>query len=482
MKRLKITTSPITTFIHEAHTCNVVLGGADGYMWLYDSWIQWEWRANVLDAYMPETITSNLPLVKWYAIPNALLSKTGRKFVDLVMCALDHDFYVVTCVNKRMISSVSNNFERHEVLIYGYDETKNEFYITDYDLKGIYGECVCTFEELANSYEHMGSQILWDDDTVVLVRRKQIPFFRTDLFRMSNLLEDYLQSRSSWWRFNNSQPSDTDDPNQGINAYDRVIEYIQTIYSEHSYLDIRTFCTIRDHKYIMYERIKYLKLMGYINPHNTLSDRYERVYHYSEQIKLLALKYAVTTELRVLDSLVLTINQMREKEKEILEAVYEEMKKTCHFLCKYDKPSTTLLGTWIPINKLPCASVPTSRDADYITMKDGDSITVWDVEIDDALNLSLPIMGSVSYKISNIRGKGCISAYFDMTGSTPGSVLVLDELVGSQIKTADFQYKIPANSPLLHTDIHFYAQGDANFSFDLYAIRLDYNEKNKRIV
>ena len=120
---------------------DLVLNDPNGYMWLYDTWIQWEWRSMVLDGCMPETITSNLPLVKWYAIPNDLLSNSGSKFVELVKAAIDHDFYVTTCINKRKLSSVSSNQERHPILIYGYDESDGSAFIMEYNQKERYGEC-----------------------------------------------------------------------------------------------------------------------------------------------------------------------------------------------------------------------------------------------------------------------------------------------------------------------------------------------------
>ena len=78
-----------------------------------------------------------------------------------------------------------------------------------------------------------------------------------------------------------------------------------------------------------------------------------------------------------------------------------------------------------------------------------------------------------------MRGKGTISVYFDLTDSEPVSVLGLDQCVGTQIRIADFHYEIPPGAPFLRTDFHFCAQGDENFSFDLYAIRLNYKFREK---
>ena len=478
MKKLAVAQTPITAFLHEAYACNLVLNEPSGYMWLYDTWVQWEWKSRVLDGCMPETITWKLPLTKWYAIPNVLLSKSGSAFITLVKATLDRDFYVTTCVNEMELSSVSGNLERHDILIYGYDENKNEAYIMTYNRRGLYGECVCSLDELAASYENVGSRILWDEDTIVLVHRKERYFYRSDLQRMRNLLEDYLCSRSCWWRFNGNPCPNRDDPTQGLNAYNRVIEYIHTIDEANAHLDIRSFCTVRDHKHIMYERIKYLERMGYIDPHAKLSRKYDPICKDAERIKLLALKYAMTADMRLLDSLIRLLSQMKDTEAEILTELLNQINERCRLLNQYEEMPAELYDSWVGVSRLPCSTAPVSSDGEYVTLKNGDSITAWDINLNDSDNLEQMRYESISYMIANVRGKGRIEAYWDMTGSPPVSVLYLDEFSKVQVKTADICYKLPPSTQLIRSDIHYYVQGDENFSVDLYAISLNRNSDN----
>jgi len=329
MKKLAIAKTPITAFLHEAYTCNLVLNESDGYVWLYDTWIQWEWRSSVLDGCMPETITWRHPMTKWYAIPNELLAKSGTKFIDLIKNAVDHDFYVTTCVNKNKLDVVSGGSDRHDLLIHGYDDEKNEVYVMAYDQRGKYRECICSFNEIAEAYEKVGSQILWDEDTIVLIKRKSHPLYQADMTKICNLLEDYLCSRSCWWRFNGGSCANSDDPNQGLNAYDRVVEYARRINEDNVNLDIRSFCTIRDHKYVMIERIKYLERMEYISSHLKLSQRYNIIYRDAERVKLLAMKYMITTDFRLVEFLARLLSKMKEEERLLLEELLSHISQRC---------------------------------------------------------------------------------------------------------------------------------------------------------
>lgn len=478
MRKLLIAKTPITAFLHEAYTCNLVLNEPSGYMWLYDTWIQWEWRSRVLDGCLPETITWKLPLTKWYAIPNALLSSSGSTFVALVKAAIDRDFYVTACVNKRKISSISGNSERHDILIHGYDESKNEAYIMAYNCRGLYGECVCSLDELAASYENVNSHVLWDEDTIVLIHRKERCFYRTDLQRMRNLLEDYLCSRSCWWRFNGNPCPNRDDPTQGLNAYNRVIEYIQTLNENNTHLDIRPFCTVRDHKYIMLERIKYLERMGYVDPHAKLSEQYDSIYRDAERIKLLSMKYAMSADMRLLDALVRLLLRMKTTEEVVLFELLRQIDKRCQLLNQYNETPADMYDSWVGVSRLPCCTVPISSNGEYVTLKNGDSITAWDINLNDSVNPEQMKYESFSYMVGNVHGKGRIEAYWDMTGSPPVSVLYLDEFSEVQVKTADICYKLPPSTQLIRSDIHYYVQGDENFSVDLYAISLNQNSDN----
>ena len=478
MKKLAIAQTPITSFLHEAYTCNVVLSEPIGYMWLYDTWIQWEWRSRVLDGCMPETISWKLPLTKWYAIPNILLSKSGASFISLVKAAIDRGLYITTCVNENELSSVAGASERHDILIHGYDEKKNNAYVMTYDRRGLYGECVCSLDELAASYETVSSRILWDEDTIVLVQRKELYFYRTDLLRMRDLLEDYLFSRSCWWRFNGNPCPDKEDPTQGLNAYKQVIEYIRTLDKNNAHLDIRSFCTVCDHKHIMYERIKYLERMGYIDPRAKLSGKYDPICKDAERVKLLALKYAMTADMRLLDSLIRLLSQLKDSEEEVLTEVLSRINERCTLLNQYEEIPSELYDSWLGVSRLACCTVPVSSDGEYVTLKNGDSITAWDINLNAPNNFEQMRYASISYKIANVRGEGKIEAYLDMTGSPPVSILNLDELSETQIKTADICYEIPPATQLIRSDIHYYVQGDENFSVDLYAISLNRNSDN----
>ena len=427
----------------------------------------------VLDGCMPETITSNLPLVKWYAIPNDLLSNSGSKFVELVKAAIDHDFYVTTCINKRKLSSVSSNQERHPILIYGYDESDGSVFIMEYNQKERYGECTCSITELAMSYEQMGAQILWDDDTIVLVRRTPPSFYRTNLSKIRDLLEDYLHSQSSWWRFDCKYSHSSDDPTQGLNAYDRVLDYMQTISLSNRSLDVRIFCMIRDHKYVMNERIKYLERMGYIDPHMGLSKRYDSIYRVSEKMKLLALKYWMTLDLRLIGTLEMLISQMKTTEKIILEDILIQLNESCSMLSKYTAIPLDSFDSWVEVKHFPCCSVKKFAEGKYVTLKNGDSITAWDIIINDVDNPEESIYRRVSYKIGDVRGRGKIEVYFDMTGSPPISVIDLEECSEMTIKSADLFYTPPVSTQLLRSDIHYYVRGEENFSLDLYAVSLE---------
>ena len=218
--------------------------------------------------------------------------------------------------------------------------------------------------------------------------------------------------------------------------------------------------------------------MGYIDPHAKLSRKYDPICKDAERIKLLALKYAMTADMRLLDSLIRLLSQMKDTEAEILTELLNQINERCRLLNQYEEMPAELYDSWVGVSRLPCSTAPVSSDGEYVTLKNGDSITAWDINLNDSDNLEQMRYESISYMIANVRGKGRIEAYWDMTGSPPVSVLYLDEFSKVQVKTADICYKLPPSTQLIRSDIHYYVQGDENFSVDLYAISLNRNSDN----
>ncbi len=232
---------------------------------------------------------------------------------------LDDGFYVYcTNIDEYYIPSTHsyNNLHfPHDVLIYGYDMEKSLYYISTYSETGHYStkeismECFdrAWWSQYNRSYDQEISE-----GCVKALKLEENKEFMVDLNQMLNDLKLYVNSECVDVGYKPAV--------YGIDVYKCIDDYVvKAIKREISFEDCRMLKLVSEHKSIMLKRFQFLHANNIIS--GEMVERYEEIYNKSENIRMLQLKYLLTNDLSILYRIKNKINEISEKELELLSRI-----------------------------------------------------------------------------------------------------------------------------------------------------------------
>lgn len=200
------------------------------------------------------------------------LTLFNLNILDVIMNAIDNDYYVETFVDEYYLSNMRlyGVHYNHRLLINGYDRKKKLLYISGYKQNHEYGETSCTFEEFELGFEEgIGKTTFFKFNPA-----EAYPFH---LEKIINKIRQYLLLDVC-----------EDAELLGVNVYDKLILFL----NKHSkgLFDIRGIHILWEHKKCMLDRISYLLKNKYIESEEIVSD-YKEVVDMLTTVRTNALKY-----------------------------------------------------------------------------------------------------------------------------------------------------------------------------------------------
>lgn len=235
---------------------------------------------------------------------------------DVLTSYLNQNKYVWLYLDQFYIPQ-SNYYQKlhkeHSVLIYGYDDATNIFYIADNLDNGKFIKTVISYEQLIKAWE---SDICEHFRRLFRVINSKEGKYKINTTHLKNQIEDYLSSNSIkhgvYW---------DQIPVDGPHSYVQNIQYWIFGHEVYSYiqqlikqvkgmsgiksLDLRIPHLLWEHKKCMLERIKYLHLEMY-----DFYSEYENVVNNSLAIRNLTMKYNITQKDSILDEIDTRISEI----------------------------------------------------------------------------------------------------------------------------------------------------------------------------
>nr|WP_154960795.1 hypothetical protein [Paenibacillus xylanexedens] len=213
--------------------------------------------------------------------------------------------------------------KEHSVLVYGYDDTTNIFYIADSLDNGKFTKTKLSYQELKSAWE---SDICEHFRRLFRVISRKSGEYTLNTEHLKNQIEDYLSSKSI-----NSGIYWDQIPVDGPHSYvqnrkfwifgQEVYNYILNLFQESSgdqSLDLRIPYLLLEHKKCMLERIQYLNLEN----HNIYSE-YKEIVNHSLTFLNLSIKYNILTSESTLNRIEARIKEIVSSEKIILRKLLE---------------------------------------------------------------------------------------------------------------------------------------------------------------
>ncbi|WP_019912635.1 BtrH N-terminal domain-containing protein [Paenibacillus sp. HW567] len=216
--------------------------------------------------------------------------------------------------------------KEHSVLVYGYDDAAQVFYIADNLDNGKFIKTMISYQQLITAWE---SDICEHFRRLFRVLHRKQGEYTLNTAHLRNQIEDYLSSKTIHQGIYWDQV-----PVDGPHAYVQNIKYWIFGHEVYSYtlqliqqakrikgpkvLDTRIPHLLWEHKKCMAERIHYLNLGTY-----GLAGEYEKVVNHSLTIRNLTIKYNLTKNDRILSELDTRISEVVHTEKNVLRQLVE---------------------------------------------------------------------------------------------------------------------------------------------------------------
>lgn len=258
--------------------------------------------------------------------------------ISFIVNCIDSGYYVHLKVNHKYLSASSLKWYNrtdyaHEVLIYGYNTKTQALEIAD-NFGGKYKFAWCTFEEFEQAYSNPPIYNKENYEKVLLFKPKEDVKFQFDLLKVKDSLEDFLASRDTRMRDDQSS-SWAKNLTLGVAVYDKIIEYLFLLIENKVSIDVRLFHVLWEHKKCMIDRIKYMETLGIIrNP--DIAKTYQEIERTALIYRNQMIKQAVRKDNQKINTMIQGVKSLSITEisliHKVLEQIYVNAKKEEHII------------------------------------------------------------------------------------------------------------------------------------------------------
>lgn len=328
---LPLAKSEITGLQFHSYFLAAILNNKENYNFLYNNYIQLIVRYKKYSHvdFMFESLLStcdHLPIQK--------LNIKGEiiDINDFIFKTIKNGFYIVINLNECFLphrKAYNSYYFRHDILIYGIDTCEQICYTCGYDEFGHYKETEYKLSDIEKAYYKLESD--WEFEHCIY-KLKSLEKNDLDIFKINNDLIDYISCKNSYTKaidsflYNGSVNEHIINISSincyGLNIYNFLIQEINNHITNNSSIDLRSYHLLYEHKCIIYNLIKTLAKEGYIN---YSIERYKDIVDSSKRLKLMLIKYLLTSDFKIRERILYLLPRILETEKRELIEVQKEL-------------------------------------------------------------------------------------------------------------------------------------------------------------
>jgi len=260
-------------------------------------------------------LLSECPAIGYFQLSKNLFTRLYRgSLIDLVKSILDSNEYVYIFVDRHYISTDCDNYQKHhlihELLIYGYDEKQDIFYIADNFDDGKFMFIVCPSKDIEKGFLLLEGK----EEYYSYIRTLKVyPNFQysLDLEQIKYELYSFLNSTKTYYVKNET------DRVFGLEIFTILQKQIQECFQNSNLIDIRAFHLLYEHMLLMEERINHLAREKHIVDPVDLSDSVKSVKRLTLLLRNLVVKYNIKMDDRAFVRVSDTLAQLKSDEEKI---------------------------------------------------------------------------------------------------------------------------------------------------------------------
>lgn len=326
-----------------------ILAGVDGgWEWVLNTHIQLRYsifkskKWNLFDSritfypYGMHDLTPNIfdlcPFVDKYVIPRKTVFEQYPSPLEFVDNALRENYYVSTYMDQFFRKDIRRKGFYHPNYVYGIDMGKKEIYLMDNFEHGKFQHKKLSLSDFLDAFRQVTGNN-WEAG-VFLYKVKKADFHFSLSFVLDQL-KDYLYPQEKHCYFHRMICPEFQVDNEekfetvgfGIGCYDFLIDYVNRSKDGRQNCDIRFFCIMEDHKYLMLMRYEYMVQKNIMDHDVQLQKELEELLQAFRTMKNLYLKYIMTNRYNILQEIAENLIMLKKKDKKCTEILISAIER-----------------------------------------------------------------------------------------------------------------------------------------------------------
>ena len=328
-KILPISSSPITSYPHYADTFSIIGAQSNHHIpWIYNYFVQLfvpnDMGQGLRIDYVAPDVFIFLPYLETNFISRDIALHRWNGIINFIRDYIEHNYYIYAFFEVSQIAAYNTKHLRyHDMMLYGYDDRKEEIYFSDNYKNGKYASGVATFKEIINAshnYITIRTSAGQNIKPFRCLRYKENcdPFqFNRDEY--IKLLTEYIEGKNSnkYWKVPRIYKSEVEKCIYGIDVYVFMRRYIRYMQKLNEKLDIRGFYVLHEHKTILEKSLTYIMGENWRINYPEEWEMVKRNINITSTMLMLCLKYNTTLYSNILNKLEQLSINIKEMDEEL---------------------------------------------------------------------------------------------------------------------------------------------------------------------
>lgn len=335
-KILPIVQPTVTSWAWQASTFAILEGNKVGEEWLYSNYIQlvgnnFSNTVNI-DFFPRGESLSICPLFLSQKMDRSFINSLAIDPLDLVKLCINNDNYIYLVLNLSDILNRPHFY--HDLMIYGYDDERQEIYLADFVFKMKYSFETISYTQFINAYLSLPSDKDymndWRGGFQLIKITPSYPPYSFDTYFVKESLQEYLNGTETPDRYRGFKQPYANEV-YGLNIYNLLINFC---YEKKS--DSRPFSVLKDHHKLMIKRLEYMQENNYIEKCQDIIDEYKDITNLTEVVLYKEIKYSLKPNSECLDEIIIQLKKIKSTETQLIQEVYDKIAEHKFYFIYHD--------------------------------------------------------------------------------------------------------------------------------------------------
>ncbi|HEX3046701.1 MAG TPA: hypothetical protein VHY08_18245 [Bacillota bacterium] len=326
--QLPITSTPITVYQYQAYILAVLLNYPECLPWFYSNYIQLEYlkdRDRILLDFTGGWF-NDVPWISFHYFEKEDFIKNNQGSHQAIKRFLDEGWYLYSTFDEFYVPSRGMYHKKHSLydfLLFGYDDGEQDYSILGYGNRGIFEAAPVSYSDFIKAFESA-----LDEGMIFFFRKREDFSNDFDQKYLQDMLSDYFYGRDTSARLKFFQRGAIKDKVFGLNTYQCLIEYYQSMFDKHGMNDIKSshrfLHALWEHKKCMLLRLEYLNQRWILkNKAAYFSGSYRKLENDALILRNTMLKFSLREDRRLLEIIINLLQEMWRLETKIVEELIQ---------------------------------------------------------------------------------------------------------------------------------------------------------------